>query len=170
MVHAINLTCPSCGGKLEITSDIDRFACGHCGNEMIVQRGGGIVILKPVVEGLKNVQIGVDKTASELAIVRLEQEIGSLLERKRMNTPFFGGFSYLGSVAAGLAVLSLLGFFLIDRDTTICLGTSILFSLLAWLDYKHQTKNTAEKNAPINQAIDEKSRELSRHQRIVRGG
>lgn len=49
-----------------------------CGTEHIVKRGGGAIFLKPVVEGLTKVQSGVDKTASELAIVRLRQEIADL--------------------------------------------------------------------------------------------
>jgi ribosomal protein S27AE len=48
MVDFITLSCPSCGNKLQITSDIDRFACGACGNEYVVIRKGGIVALKPV--------------------------------------------------------------------------------------------------------------------------
>jgi ribosomal protein S27AE len=75
MADHITLTCPSCGGKLQITNDIERFACGHCGNEHIVRRGSGIILLAPVVEGLQRVQTGVDKTASELAIKRLKDEI-----------------------------------------------------------------------------------------------
>jgi hypothetical protein len=81
MSDFVTLTCPSCGGKLQITNDIDRFACGHCGNEHVVKRSGGIVALAPVVEGLAKVQVGVDKTASELAIARLEREIADLRER-----------------------------------------------------------------------------------------
>ncbi|MFL7795121.1 MAG: hypothetical protein AB8I69_23480 [Anaerolineae bacterium] len=30
-LDSITLTCPSCGGKLQVTNDIDRFACTHCG-------------------------------------------------------------------------------------------------------------------------------------------
>jgi hypothetical protein len=74
----VTLSCPSCGGKLQITSDIERFACSYCGIEHIVRRGGGIITLAPFVEGLKGVQIGVDKTASELAIQRLTREISEL--------------------------------------------------------------------------------------------
>ena len=29
-------------GELEITSDVDHFACGYCGAEQIVKRGGGM--------------------------------------------------------------------------------------------------------------------------------
>ncbi|MFN3333720.1 MAG: hypothetical protein ACK47M_14530, partial [Caldilinea sp.] len=35
----------------------------------------GVVSLSPVVEGLKRVEKGVDKTASELAIARLSKEM-----------------------------------------------------------------------------------------------
>jgi predicted RNA-binding Zn-ribbon protein involved in translation (DUF1610 family) len=83
MVDFVTLTCPSCGGKLQITKDIERFACGHCGNEHIVKRSGGIVALEPVVEGLKKIQKGTDKTASELAIRRLKEEIYNLDVRVR---------------------------------------------------------------------------------------
>jgi hypothetical protein len=59
----IKLTCHSCGGKLEITPDIERFACGHCGNEWIVNRTGGIVSLKAVEEHLSKVQEHTKETA-----------------------------------------------------------------------------------------------------------
>jgi hypothetical protein len=79
----VTLTCPSCGGKLQITDDIDRFACAHCGSEHVVKRGGGVVSLAPVTEGLRRVQAGVDKTASELAIKRLEKEKVDLLQKRK---------------------------------------------------------------------------------------
>jgi hypothetical protein len=81
MADFISLSCPSCGGKLQITSDIDRFACAHCGNEHIVRRSGGIVSLAPVAESLNNIKAGVDKTASELAIKRLSDEISQISSR-----------------------------------------------------------------------------------------
>lgn len=75
MPDLVTLSCPSCGGKLNITNDIERFACGHSGREHVVKRAGGIVSLSPVVEALKKVEVVVDKTASELAINRLQREI-----------------------------------------------------------------------------------------------
>ncbi|MFC2042761.1 hypothetical protein ACFLUA_01230 [Chloroflexota bacterium] len=78
MAEYITLTCPSCGSKLNITENIDRFACSHCGNEHIVNRGDGVVTISPIVEGLEKVQRGTDKTASELAIKRLKPEIAEL--------------------------------------------------------------------------------------------
>ncbi len=79
----ITLACPSCGGKLEITNDIERFACAHCGREHIVKRSGGTVSLAPIVDSLKKVETGVDKTAAELALARLQREIDDLDKRRR---------------------------------------------------------------------------------------
>lgn len=74
----IALTCTSCGAKLEITEDIDRFACAHCGTEHLVKRGGGIVSLAPVVEKLERVHEATSATARELTVARLEREISAL--------------------------------------------------------------------------------------------
>jgi hypothetical protein len=60
---------------LQITKDIERFACAHCGKEHLVKRGGGIIALAPVIE---NMSKGVDSTASELALVRLEKELADI--------------------------------------------------------------------------------------------
>ena len=57
------------------------FACGYCGSEQIVERRGGTIGLKLVVDGVARVQIGTDKTAAELAIVRLEKELATLNAR-----------------------------------------------------------------------------------------
>ncbi len=78
MPDFVTLSCPACGGQLRITSDIERFACGHCGREHVVKRGGGIVALAPVVEAIGKVEVGVGKTASELAINRIQREIDEL--------------------------------------------------------------------------------------------
>lgn len=48
MSDLVTLSCPTCGGKLEITSSINRFACSHCGNEHIVRREGGVIALEAV--------------------------------------------------------------------------------------------------------------------------
>jgi chaperonin cofactor prefoldin len=78
MADFVTLSCPACGGKLEITNDVERFACAHCGQEHIVRRSGGIISLSPVVDAIKQVGIGVDKTAAELALARLQKELDSL--------------------------------------------------------------------------------------------
>ena len=83
MTDFVSLTCPSCGGRLKITKEIERFACAYCGAEHIVKRGEGVISLAPVVEGLEKIRSGVDKTASELAISRLQREITELERQLR---------------------------------------------------------------------------------------
>ena len=82
MPDVITLSCPNCGGKLEITEDIDRFSCGHCGVEHIVRRSGGIVAIKPFLENItqevRKAAKGAENTASEMALKRLDQEISVL--------------------------------------------------------------------------------------------
>lgn len=75
MPDFVTLSCPTCGGQLQITQDIDRFACAHCGNEHMVNRGGGIITLAPVVAGLDGIRRGTDRTAAELTIRRLKEEL-----------------------------------------------------------------------------------------------
>ncbi len=41
MADFVSLTCPACNGKLQIGKDLERFACGYCGTEFVVNRGGG---------------------------------------------------------------------------------------------------------------------------------
>jgi hypothetical protein len=103
----VSLTCPTCGGKLQVSSGIDRFACAHCGNEHIVKRGDGVIFLEPVVAGLEKVQTGVDKTASELAIKRLLEEIAALTAKRDREV----GERQVNTVAPGiLGVGALAGF------------------------------------------------------------
>ena len=89
MSDFVTLTCPNCGGSLRITEDIDRFACVHCNNEHVVKRGGGIVSLAPVEKQLTEIRTGVDKTASELAIKRLEVEEAQLKKDLEDLAPYY---------------------------------------------------------------------------------
>jgi hypothetical protein len=74
----ITLTCNSCGGKLQIAPDIDTFGCTFCGTEYKVRRGDGIVSLAPIADEIRKVSVSTDKTATELAIMRLKEEISKI--------------------------------------------------------------------------------------------
>jgi Ca2+/Na+ antiporter len=167
MPKIFSLTCPSCGGKLQITSDIDRFSCGHCGNELIVQRSGGVITIAPVVEGLREVKASVDRTASELAIPRLEREIALLTneldsseeqaKKERRSNLFFLIILFFGLVA------------LLDKihGFGFIIGVLALVVLFIFANKKAQEK--AQKNdQPIELAIDKKEQELEKHRNIVR--
>lgn len=82
-LKTLSLKCPSCGAALEITSEMDRFACGFCGTEQIVQRQGGTVVLKLLGDAIARVQLGTDRTAAELALRRLREDMAAL-EQERL--------------------------------------------------------------------------------------
>ena len=77
-MKVVSLSCPNCGGALEIHGDMEQFACGYCGSAQTVERRGGTIALRLVADAVARVQAGTDKTAAELAIVRLEKEIASI--------------------------------------------------------------------------------------------
>jgi DNA-directed RNA polymerase subunit RPC12/RpoP len=71
----LTLSCVNCGAPLEIGPELEAFACSYCGTAQQVERRGGIVALKRVETAIKAVQRGTDRTAAELALVRLAREI-----------------------------------------------------------------------------------------------
>lgn len=75
---SISLKCQSCGAGLSITAEMERFACGYCGTEQIVQRNGGTVFLRILHEEISQVRVGTDKTAAELAIKRITGELAEI--------------------------------------------------------------------------------------------
>ncbi len=77
----ITLNCPSCGGSLKVTGCADQFVCKYCGKEHVIRRHGNTISVAPVVEKLDRIVTGVDRQASELAIVRLEKEIQEMSDR-----------------------------------------------------------------------------------------
>jgi predicted RNA-binding Zn-ribbon protein involved in translation (DUF1610 family) len=56
----LTLACPTCGGKLQVTPEITRFACIYCGNEHIVRRGDGKTFIEPVLRELQAVRQDID--------------------------------------------------------------------------------------------------------------
>ena len=181
MADFVTLTCPSCGGKLEITNDVERFACAHCGQEHIVKRSGGAVLLSPVVDALKKVGVGVDKTAAELAIVRLQKEL-FVLQSARVNLSqssprptgsgyfvvvfivgciFFAGFLYYllsGNIAASIV-------FLILALILLALGGLPLFVFPH--NTKHWDETTGAQLKSLDEQISHKTAELQRNKDLV---
>jgi ribosomal protein S27AE/Flp pilus assembly protein TadB len=129
-IDIIRLACPGCGAKLEVHADMDRFACGYCGNEVIVDRRGGTIALKAVADAIEKVQRGTDRTAQELTLARLRQERADLqAELKKLaeqaRSERFQGVAWTGSLAiVGLASL-------VAHAKTVGLGWWYLVWLLA---------------------------------------
>lgn len=78
------LTCNACGGKLEITDDIEHFSCSYCGNEWIVNRSGGIVSLRAVEEKLEKIEKQTEEIAKHSKVVADEIRVKKLKEDIRL--------------------------------------------------------------------------------------
>ena len=199
MSDFISLTCPSCGGRLQITDDIDRFACAYCGVEHLVRRGGGIVTLAPVLDGLRQVQAGIDRAASELAVRRLEWEINHLAEQYRV---LAGQLSALPAHPSWRPVWRALGWGLVTALLAVCLLTSAGLILLdgdgaawtfgvapvvailvlvgiVWLGWRSVQREKQQLSrqrarmqftlATLSRQIEDRQRQLIQHRRIISG-
>ncbi len=169
MADFVSLTCPSCGGKLEVTPDLERFACAYCGAEHVVKRGGGIISLQPVAEAIGKVQAGVDRTASELAIKRLKDEIDTLQAQKNIiadsNNLLFGCTGLAGLFAIG----SILTACVMGLDNGGWIAPAILWVifLLTYQAYSNKKKELAIKIKPIDEQINQRLAEIQRYRQIV---
>lgn len=73
MSNLITLTCPSCGGRLEITNNTERYVCVHCGNAHLIDPSERVDSLMNEVEILKY----------DERIRKAEAELASLVARQR---------------------------------------------------------------------------------------
>lgn len=75
------LSCPSCGEALKVPEDMETLACTRCGTQLTVERGKEHVSLKMRGEIKQQIEADMkaqERAASELAIIRLNQELGLL--------------------------------------------------------------------------------------------
>lgn len=79
-IRFISLTCPNCGGSMQIGSDTaaGRLNCPYCGKACLLDRGDGTLSLQPMAEELKGTRLASERVAAELAVRRLGEEIPAL--------------------------------------------------------------------------------------------
>jgi len=98
MADLITLNCPTCGGNLQVTNDVERFVCAHCGNTHIVDPGVRV----------KSLASEVEKLSDESRLRHLEREIGELdkqgnLLRAEIDEIRFSGASVGSAYRLGIA-------------------------------------------------------------------
>jgi len=106
----LSLKCVNCGAGLEIKQDVSDFACGYCGIQQQVERSGGIVALKRVEEALDDVKLGTNRTASELAIARLQADIAGVYAERDKVIKVLRAADHKNNVFIGWGLLFLLAF------------------------------------------------------------
>src|SRR5690349_6930294 len=82
MNNPIVLQCSKCGGRLDITPDMEMFACGYCGTPQIVRRVGNTISLKQIGEDVAGVKAATDRIATELRIRRLRDDL-AVIQKER---------------------------------------------------------------------------------------
>jgi hypothetical protein len=177
----ITLSCPNCGGRLQITPDVERFACQFCGYEHIVRRSGGIVSLEPVMKmmgqlnntigyvgaGMNRLGFNTEKQAAEVTIKRLKEEIAELqtslanFRQGSDNVLVFGGIFL--SIAGAAILCGFMGLYNIGIGflvAAICVPIGIIIM--------SSSKNSgAKQKAALQQQITEKEAELQRNYDFV---
>lgn len=110
----IELSCVNCSAPLQIGDDLESFACSYCGTTQVVQRSGGVVVLRKVQAAIHAVQRGTDRTAAELAIPRLNKELAEVqavransvkLAKEKMTSARKGRSNLTALVAGALLIL-----------------------------------------------------------------
>jgi ribosomal protein S27AE len=151
--HFIKLSCPNCGGDLEIYDDVDRFACGNCGAATEVQRRGGTVVLRAVTAAIGKVQSGTEPTVADLALGRLKAETATLSRqreavlRERINRKKWG-------YGIGVAFL-LIGFFVVRSGNGFVVGLSVLLAGILTGNYiRRSDKRTSADLRELQAKID----------------
>jgi len=164
----VSLSCKNCGGKLKITEDIEQFSCQYCGREFLVRRGNGIVSLAPLIGDIKNsvekVNIGMDKTTSELAIQRLkdeikglEEEYDNLFEIFSYKTEDLKGKYYIGYIA----IISLIIASLLDQKPETFYGLFIFGVFVSVIVNLSIKKKKSDQYKSFNQKMDELLSEIT---------
>ena len=72
MADLMTLTCPSCGGQLQITNETDRFVCAHCGNSHVVDPGQRVESLVGELEQMR-LKMDIRQAEDSLAVLRKHQ-------------------------------------------------------------------------------------------------
>jgi ribosomal protein S27AE len=176
----ITLSCPNCGGRLQITPDIERFACQYCGYEHIVRRNGGMVSLEPVVRVMQNINSNInlvgmgvnmlgfssEKQVAEQAIARIKTEIPELEARVNALQESSGCSVTAGIMGIVFGVI----LFIVAIFTKGWVAIFGLLSLILGIIFLATSNQTREKAALMEakQRLDAKKQELERCYQIVR--
>ena len=156
------------GQSWRSTQDMERFACGYCGTDMIVQRRGGTVVLRLVQEAIKKVQIGTDKTAAELAIVRYERELQelqrSLAVAQKNSDKSVGCVTMIGFGVFFFGVMNVAGD--VYHSSSVGGGVVLIFVAAAILFFAYKSEGKSEPS-PIKRRIEFVKKQIAEKKRLV---
>lgn len=75
MTQTIIINCPTCGSTSSRKVGISDFVCSYCGTQYRVEYSSNGMFLYPILQSMQTLQTGMDRTAAELTVKRLKEEI-----------------------------------------------------------------------------------------------
>lgn len=151
MLSSITLKCANCGANLEVKAETQTFACGYCGASQMVERHGGTVSLHLLKESISKVQIGTDKTAAELAIRRIKEEMAEIDKiYKKRSFQLEQDKSNLAKSYVGFFVIMALIALLMTLAVSELLAAVVAFLIAGGMFYLWSKTNASleQKNSP----------------------
>jgi DNA-directed RNA polymerase subunit RPC12/RpoP len=83
MADLITLTCPSCGGQLQVTSDADRYVCQRCGNAHVIDPRERVESLTGEIKQMR-LMMDIRQMEDDLAVLRKRKaKIEEMLAQQR---------------------------------------------------------------------------------------
>jgi len=192
MTEITKLSCPACGGKIEVKENSDQFTCIYCGTHLQIEKSKGEIAIKPFIQAVKTMQSSMDRTASELAITRIKPELDALQAQRK---PYLEQWNHLNAIHNSkvpnfklwtkIFLWSFLGSFIlfiigvaIDKMGIGILAICLFFGAIIALIINGNNAQLRKKDEkdyeimslfviPLNEQIEKKYNELERHKAIV---
>jgi hypothetical protein len=181
MADLITLNCPTCGGNLQVTNDVERFVCAHCGNTHIVDPGVRVESLAAEVEKLR-IESEIRRLRQELQVLAQKRDqllarVQSYRDRTASELAAYrvaGNLAYLMAAATAFGVLTVGN----NRNSDVLvIGGVIVFVLLIAIgrstkrlaiEFHADTPDgTIEGIAALQRQITDKQQELDGLQRYA---
>jgi DNA-directed RNA polymerase subunit RPC12/RpoP len=179
MSNLITLTCPSCGGRLEVTNNTERYVCAHCGNEHLVDPGVRAESLAKEVDDLKSVS-GILRLKDEIEVLEhrrseLDQQIGKPRKLQDQNDTLVG-LVFIGSIFIALVFIANAIGHLISQEYLFAMGHALAALAafgVAWLTkrgrftiiYPQASDIVLKELVQIDRQLAAKRRDLDQRQR-----
>jgi|WetSurMetagenome_2_1015567.scaffolds.fasta_scaffold598442_2 predicted RNA-binding Zn-ribbon protein involved in translation (DUF1610 family) len=183
MSNLIALTCPSCGGRLEIANNTERYVCAHCGNTHIVDPGERAESLAKEVDELKSVS-SILRLKDEIEVLEhrrseIDQQIDKPRKLQDQNDTLVG-LLFMGSIFIALVFVANAIGHLISHEYLFSLGHALaaLAALgVAWLAkrgrfaiiYPQASADVLKELVQIDRQLALKRRDLDQRQRTGDG-
>ncbi|KQZ43890.1 hypothetical protein [Duganella sp. Root1480D1] len=162
----ISLKCVQCGAGLEVKPEIDDFACGYCGVQQHVERGGGVVSLRRMEETLDDVKIGTNRAASEFALRRLHADLNAICAWRDSEVKALRKADDRNSTLIGWGIIIFAIYSIVQYGwwaVPIILGGLIMVSQLV----QSVTKKVKRVEATAAAKIEPLQVQIARHQAVV---